>query len=319
MNSEDIRKLLTMPESDVLEFKTHVPEAYLMGRIISAFANTKGGKLIIGVKDGGEIVGIDHPEHVESLLARALKRINPTVSVDADTIEIDGKNIYVITVHKGNNAPYFTFGKSYLRQGSAITEATVFAPDVYSSAYEAVVAGSGAIAQGNGSVAVGKGGVYVGGNSGKDTVAENQGTVETHVIGYDRAFERVVGSTTFVLNQLELSYQQTREQSQWWFRTSLIAAGIGFTLIGIGVVSVIFGQTTAGIITSVSSLIPNVAAALFFIQSKTANERVDSIQSKLSEAREIYAAVEIIETMDDLKSRDKLKAEIVRKALRLEK
>lgn len=166
---------------------------------------------------------------------------------------------------------------------------------------------------------MGKDGVYVGGKSEGKIVLDNKIAVETHVIGYDRAFERVVGSTTFVLNQLELSYQQTREQSQWWFRTSLTAAGIGFTLIGIGVVTVIFGQTTAGIITSISSLIPNVAAALFFIQSKTANERVDAIQSKLSDAREIYAAVEIIETIDDLKSRDKLKAEIVRKALRLEK
>lgn len=139
MNLEDIRKLVTMPESDVLEFKTHVPEAYLIARIISAFANTKGGKLILGVKEGGEIVGIDNPEKAETLLARALKRITPTVSVDADTIEIDGKCVYVITVYKGKNAPYLTFGKSYLRQGSAIAEADVFAPDVYNSAYEAVV------------------------------------------------------------------------------------------------------------------------------------------------------------------------------------
>jgi hypothetical protein len=34
------------------------------------------------------------------------------------------------------------------------------------------------------------------------------------IVSYDRAFERVAGSTAFVTNQLELSYRQTREQSQ---------------------------------------------------------------------------------------------------------
>lgn len=320
MNSADIRQLVLMPESDVLEFKTRIPPPDLTARIVSAFANTKGGKLIIGVKEGGEIVGVDDPKNAEILLESALKKISPAVSVDADTIEIDGKYVFVITVFKGKKSPYLTDGKSYQRQGTAITAATVFAPDVYDSAYEAIVTGSYATTQGDGAVALGENGVHIGGDIAVNHIIHNAtNVVETHVIGYDRAFERVVGSTSFVLNQLELSYRQTREQSQWWFRASLIAAGIGFTLIGIGVTTVFFGQATAGIITSISSLIPNAAAALFFVQSKSANERVDSIESKLSDAREIYAAVEIIETIDDSKSRDKLKAEIVRKALRLEK
>jgi hypothetical protein len=183
----------------------------------------------------------------------------------------------------------------------------IYAPDVHDSAYEAVLSGSGAIAQGPGALAAGAGGVAVYGDV--------QGEV---FISYDTAFERVVGSTAFVLNQLELSYRQTREQSQGWFRFSLIAASIGFILIGIGVIAVIFGQVTAGVITAISSVIPNAAAALFFVQGKAANERVDAIQIRLTEARELQTAVEIANTIDDPKSRDKLKGEIVRKALRLE-
>lgn len=320
MNSEDFRQLLSMPESDILEFKTYFPPSDITARIISAFANTKGGKLIIGVKEGGEIVGIDRPNNTQALLAGALNKITPFLPVTAETIEIDGKSVFVITVFKGKKSPYLIDGKSYQRQGVAITESTVFAPDVYDSAYEAIVTGSYATTQGDGAVTLRENGIHIGGEIAVNHIINNAtNVVETHVIGYDRAFERVVGSTSFVLNQLELSYRQTREQSQWWFRASLIAAGIGFTLIGIGVATVYFGQATAGIITSISSVVPNAAAALFFVQSKSANERVDSIESKLSDAREIYAAVEIIETIDDAKSRDKLKAEIVRKALRFEK
>jgi hypothetical protein len=58
-----------------------------------------------------------------------------------------------------------------------------------------------------------------------------------------------------------------------------------------------------------------VVAALFFLQSKAANERVDAIQTKLTEAREVQTAVEIANTISDRKSRDRLKTEIVRKTL----
>jgi len=199
---------------------------------------------------------------------------------------------------------------------------TLYAPDVHEAAERAVISGTGAIAQGE-AVAAGERGVLIdtsggtfvdGGIAAGDFVGRDK-----IFVSYDNAFERVIGSTAFVLNQLELSYKQTREQAQGWFRFSLIAAGIGFVLIGIGVVAVILGQITAGLITAISSVIPNAAAALFFVQSKAANERVDSIQMRLTDAREIQSAVEIVNTFDDPKTRDKLKAEIVRKVLRLEK
>jgi hypothetical protein len=153
---------------------------------------------------------------------------------------------------------------------------------------------------------------------GRDIVGRDIVGGDKVVISYQTAFERVVGATNFILTQLELSYKQTREQAQGWFRLSLIAAGIGFLLIAIGVIALLLGQTTAGVITTIASLIPNTAAALFFVQSKTANERVDAIQSRLTEAREVQTAVEIVETIEEPKARDKLKAEIVRKVLRLE-
>jgi hypothetical protein len=133
---------------------------------------------------------------------------------------------------------------------------------------------------------------------------------------YEKAYERIVVSTSFVLNQLEMGYKQAREQSQGWFRYSLVAAGLGFLLIAIGVVAAVLGQTTAGIITAVSSIVPNAAAALFFVQSRSANDRTDAIQTKLTEARELQSAVEVVNTIEDTITRNKLKSEIVRKVLR---
>lgn len=152
---------------------------------------------------------------------------------------------------------------------------------------------------------------------GQESVAGRDLVIHNITVPYDRAFDTIAHSTASVLHQLEKIYAQTREQAQGWFRFSLIAAGAGFALIGIGVVAVVFGQLAAGLITSLSSAIPNVVAALFFLQSKAANERIDAIQTKLTEAREVQTAVEIANTISDRKSRDRLKAEIVRKALRL--
>jgi len=152
---------------------------------------------------------------------------------------------------------------------------------------------------------------------GQESVAGRDLVIHNIAVPYDIAFDTIAHSTASVLHQLEKIYTQTREQAQGWFRFSLIAAGAGFALIGIGVVAVVFGQLAAGLITSLSSAIPNVVAALFFLQSKAANERVDAIQTKLTEAREVQTAVEIANTISDRKSRDRLKAEIVRKALLL--
>ncbi len=148
---------------------------------------------------------------------------------------------------------------------------------------------------------------------GRDTIASVAG--KDIAVPLNTAFNTVAQSTASVLDQLEQIYVQAREQAQGWFRFSLIAATVGFVLIGIGVVAVVFGQLTTGLITALSSAIPNVVAALFFLQSKAANERVDAIQIKLTEAREVQTAVEIANSIETKRERDRLKAEIVRKVI----
>jgi hypothetical protein len=72
---------------------------------------------------------------------------------------------------------------------------------------------AGATALGGG-VASGHGGVAIGGDIYGEIIVGNYKVGRDITLTYDTAFERVVGSTNFVLKQLELSYQQTREQAQ---------------------------------------------------------------------------------------------------------
>jgi hypothetical protein len=174
--------------------------------------------------------------------------------------------------------------------------------------YEAVLSGSGAIAQGSGAVATGQGGVVVGRDVHGDVL----------LVGHEASYERVVASTNFVLEQLEMSYRQAREQADRWSKASLGAAIVGLLLVAATVVILLTGNTTTGVITAISSLVPTAVSGLFFAQVKSANTRVDLILEGLARAREIHSAVEVADTVTTRRERDKLIALIVRKALRIE-
>ena len=127
-------------------------------------------------------------------------------------------------------------------------------------------------------------------------------------------------STVFALKQLELSFEQARDQARRWLFASLFAARICLLLVGLSiVVAIVSSSVTTGLITVSASSIPGVAAALFFAQWKAAIKRVDDIQKSLTRMRELQNSFEIADTIEDPKSRDKLKAEIVRKTLRIER
>ena len=82
---------------------------------IIAFANTNGGKLIIGIKDQTlEIVGIEKDD-----LFRIMDRITNTLSdvcepqlmPSIDFITVDKKSLIVVEVYPGNNRPYYIKSK----------------------------------------------------------------------------------------------------------------------------------------------------------------------------------------------------------------
>ena len=105
-------------ESSNIEFKVEVPkksEKYI--KSVVAFANTAGGKIIIGVDDKShEIVGVD-PNEVFKIIDGITNTISdmcypqifPNIGVDT----IEGKCVIVVEIYPGANRPYYikTLGK----------------------------------------------------------------------------------------------------------------------------------------------------------------------------------------------------------------
>lgn len=129
------------------------------------------------------------------------------------------------------------------------------------------------------------------------------------------AYERIVGSTTSVLAQLQLNFDQARNQADNQFKLSMIAGGVGLLLITAAAVTLIMGYTSTAVVSTLSSIVFDSMAIFFFRVSKEANERVDNITKKLDETREIYALVAIVDTINEKEQRNELKSEIINKAL----
>ncbi|MBU2461989.1 putative DNA binding domain-containing protein, partial [bacterium] len=105
--------LISRGEGQTLEFKLKVtPET---GRDICAFANTNTGMLIIGLSDGGEIIGssVKWEEQIASIANSCDPAIYPVI----DKIKIDDRLILIVKVEKTGNIHGFK-GKVFIRVGS---------------------------------------------------------------------------------------------------------------------------------------------------------------------------------------------------------
>lgn len=118
-------------ESETVELKVVVVDD--IKKEIIAFANCDGGKLYIGVRDDGTVVGLDDPDSVALQISNMVRdAIKPDVTMflHYETIEENGKKIIAVDVQRGTDRPYYIAKKGmrpegvYVRQGYASVPAT---------------------------------------------------------------------------------------------------------------------------------------------------------------------------------------------------
>src|SRR5699024_4494240 len=118
-------------ESETVELKEIVVDE--IKKEIIAFANCNGGRLYIGVRDNGEVVGLDDPDRVSlqvSNMVRDAIKPDVTMFLHYETIEEAGKKIVVVDIQRGTDRPYYLAKKGmrpegvYVRQGYSSVPAT---------------------------------------------------------------------------------------------------------------------------------------------------------------------------------------------------
>lgn len=90
---------------------------------VSAFANTKGGRLIFGVADDGTIVGLNDFQADSEFISQKIKeRISPIPELAMDIKIINGNRIIIVSIAAGTETPYYYVGdgstEAYIRVGN---------------------------------------------------------------------------------------------------------------------------------------------------------------------------------------------------------
>ena len=108
-----------MKESRELELKSTITNTFL--KTVSAFSNYNTGKIIFGVDDTGQIIGL---ENIEELCLDLENKINDNINPKPDFkfIKDNKKNIITLIVEEGLNKPYLYKGKAYKRNDTSTVE-----------------------------------------------------------------------------------------------------------------------------------------------------------------------------------------------------
>ncbi len=123
-NLTELIEKIHLGEDATIEFKRELPHRNSLADEIAAFANARGGVILIGVDDNTDIVGVDRQKldaAEKTVVEICQDSIEPIILIFTEKLRIDDKNLLKIEiprslfVHKTSNG-YF------IRQGSSKRE-----------------------------------------------------------------------------------------------------------------------------------------------------------------------------------------------------
>lgn len=104
----ELREMVAEGESSTLEFKRKFTSYEKIAKEVIAFANTKGGVLLIGVDDDGTIKGIESEKSVESeILHTCGFYCEPPIEVEVEVLSHKRKDVFVVYVPESSNKPHY--------------------------------------------------------------------------------------------------------------------------------------------------------------------------------------------------------------------
>ena len=102
-----ILRLIEEGEHQQLDFKFEISDARKIARTLSAFSNTNGGRLLIGVKDNGRITGIRSEEEYYMAESAALLYSKPEIRFESRNYLVEGKQVLEIYIPEAEQKPVF--------------------------------------------------------------------------------------------------------------------------------------------------------------------------------------------------------------------
>lgn len=107
-DTDELERLISKGEGVQLDFKQTISSSKKIARTLAAFANNRGGKLLVGVSDNGHLLGCDTEEEMYMLYEAAEHFCEPPVDVAFTVYEtVDDLSILEAEVKNSLRKPHF--------------------------------------------------------------------------------------------------------------------------------------------------------------------------------------------------------------------
>jgi predicted HTH transcriptional regulator len=130
----DLRGLIQTGESSFLEFKHSVASPEKIAKEMAAFANTKGGTILIGVEDNGEMIGVEGYHEEEFWLNQAAsEECIPEIPIKIELVNMGERDVLIVKVPESDEKPVYVKakGKKTRQVYVRVEDESVVASDEY--------------------------------------------------------------------------------------------------------------------------------------------------------------------------------------------
>lgn len=107
MKNNYIIKLIEEGEHQQQDFKFAINDSRKIARSLVAFANSKGGRLLIGVKDNGKVAGVRTDEEYHMIEAAAQLYCKPEIALERRDWIVEKRKVLEVIIPESCNKPYY--------------------------------------------------------------------------------------------------------------------------------------------------------------------------------------------------------------------
>lgn len=107
MNRKRIFELIEQGEGVCVEFKQRFSSYEKIAKEMIAFANTRGGCILLGIDDDKSVYGLESEKaDIELVIETAEKYCEPPVDFRVESVEIEKKDILIIEIFESKKKPH---------------------------------------------------------------------------------------------------------------------------------------------------------------------------------------------------------------------
>ncbi len=107
-----IRQLIFEGEEVSLDFKKTITSCAKIAKTMVAFANNKGGRLLVGVSDNGDIKGVRSEDEEKYMLTKAAHfYCRPALEPYFEEVYIEDKIVLVAEIKESDTKPHYALGE----------------------------------------------------------------------------------------------------------------------------------------------------------------------------------------------------------------